>query len=347
VDKLKDNFWFSKKILITGHTGYVGTWLNYFLCKNQADIYGVSLKKNPSKIFRLLSFNKKKSFFFNIVNYSQLEKIAKKIKPEIIIHLAAQPLVLDSYIKPIETYESNMIGTLNILRVVRKFNFIKTAVFFTTDKVYKNNDKKKIFNETDSLNGDDPYSGSKAASEIIINSFTKSFLQNKNVIVLRAGNIIGGGDYTKTRLIPDIILASLNKRKVRIRNKNAIRPWQHIMDVIFLIKGIIEKVHKNNNFYDVFNIGPMRSKITVKQILKIIKKYFKVKEIFLKKNIKEKNYIILNSTKIKKIFGLSNNLTEKEALSLTIAWYKNFHFNKLNVKKLFDGDFLFYNKKIK
>jgi CDP-glucose 4,6-dehydratase len=148
-------------------------------------------------------------------------------------------------------------------------------------------------------------------------------------------------------LIPDIILASLNKRKVRIRNKNAIRPWQHIMDVIFLIKGIIEKVHKNNNFYDVFNIGPMRSKITVKQILKIIKKYFKVKEIFLKKNIKEKNYIILNSTKIKKIFGLSNNLTDKEALSLTIAWYKNFHFNKLNVKKIFDGDFLFYNKKIK
>ena len=104
--------------------------------------------------------------------------LSKKIKPEIIIHLAAQPLVLDSYIKPIETYESNVIGTLNILRVVRKFNFIKTAVFFTTDKVYKNNDKKKIFNETDSLNGDDPYSGSKAASEIIINSFTKSFLQN-------------------------------------------------------------------------------------------------------------------------------------------------------------------------
>lgn len=342
---IKKNFWSSRKVLITGHTGYVGTWLNFLLSRYQADTYGISLKSNQSKIFKSLKFSRRKTFFFNINNYSKLEKTIKKIKPTIIIHLAAQSLVLKSFVEPLDTYESNIMGTLNILRIIRKFDFIKTSIFFTTDKVYRNYDKKKTFKENESLNGDDPYSGSKAASEIVINSFTKSFLKDKNIIVLRAGNIIGGGDYNYSRLIPDIIYGFLNKKIVKIRNKNAIRPWQHVLDVIFIIKKIIEKIHSKKKYFDIFNIGPKKSKFKVFQILNFIEKTFKVKKKYLKHNFKEKNFIFLNSNKIAKKFSLKNKLTIKETLDRTVEWYKKFHLKKINIEDIFNDDFKFYKNK--
>jgi CDP-glucose 4,6-dehydratase len=341
----KKNFWLSKKVLITGNTGFVGTWLNYLLLRCKADVYGISLKNNKNKIFQLLKFNKKKTFFFDINNYSQLEKTLKKIEPEIIIHLAAQSLVLKSFTEPINTYETNIMGTLNILRIIRKFNFIKTSIFFTTDKVYKNYNKKKFFKETDSLNGDDPYSGSKAASEILINSFTKSFLKNRNIIVLRAGNIIGGGDHNTTRLIPDVMSGYFNNRLVKIRNKNAIRPWQHILDVIFIVKDIIEKTHFKKKYFEIFNIGPKKSIIKVFQIINFIEKTFKIKKKYLKFNNKEKKFIFLDSAKILKKYNLYNKLNSEESLNLTIEWYKKFYNNKINIKNIFNSDIEFYENK--
>jgi CDP-glucose 4,6-dehydratase len=341
----KKNFWLSKKVLITGDNGFVGTWLNYLLKRYKANTYGISLKNNKNKINKLLQFNKNKSFVFNINNYSKLKKTIKKIKPKILIHLAAQSLVLKSFEEPNYTYETNIMGTLNILRVIKEFNFIKTAIFFTTDKVYENSNKKKFFKENNILNGDDPYSGSKAASEIVINSFVKSFLKKKNIIVLRAGNIIGGGDYNSTRLIPDIMSGYFNNRLVKIRSKNSIRPWQHILDVIFIIKKIVEKIHVKKNCFEIFNIGPRKSTLKVFQILNLIKKEFKIKIRFLKSNSREKKFIFLNSEKIFKKYNLKNKLNIQESINLTTKWYKKFYLKKINIKNIFDDDIKFYESK--
>lgn len=344
---LPDTFWTSKKVLITGHTGFVGCWLNFLLLKNNVDTYGLSLKdKNKEKkFFDLLHFNKKKSFFFDISDFSKLDKLVRKIKPNIIIHLAAQPLVLYSYSNPVETYKTNITGTINILRILKKYKFLKTGLFFTTDKVYENNLKKKAFKEINKLNGDDPYSGSKAASEIIINSFTKSFLKNKNILVLRAGNIIGGGDYNKSRLIPDIVLSSIKKKILYIRNKNSIRPWQHILDVIYIIKHLIKKTYSKKKNYEIFNLGPNKSSVSVDIILKKFEKSFSIKKKFLKSSDKEKKNLILDTMKIKKRYNLKNILTKDEIFERTISWYEKYHRQKIDMKKIMDDDFKFFAKK--
>lgn len=350
MDKIRSNlsesFWASKKVLITGHTGFVGCWLNYLLLKSNADTYGLSLKdKNKEKnFFDLLYFNKKKSFFFNITDFNKLDKLVKKIKPNIIIHLAAQPLVLYSYLNPLETYKTNITGTINVLRILKKYKFLQTGLFFTTDKVYENKLKKKAFKEIDKLNGEDPYSGSKAASEIIINSFTKSFLKNKNILVLRAGNIVGGGDFNKSRLIPDIVLNSIKKKILYIRNKNSIRPWQHILDVIFIIKHLIKKTYSKKN-YEIFNLGPNKSSINVDKILKKFEKSFLIKKKFSRPTNKEKKSLILDTTKIKQKYNLKNILTSNEIFERTISWYEKYHKQKIDLKKLMDDDFKFFIKK--
>ena len=351
MDKIKntlsDPFWNSKKVLITGHTGFVGCWLNFLLLKNKADTYGLSLKdkKKEKNFFNLLNFNKKKSFFFDVSNFNKLDKLVRKIKPDIIIHLAAQPLVLYSYLNPLETYKTNITGTINILRILKKYKFLKTGLFFTTDKVYENKLKKKAFKEIDKLNGDDPYSGSKAASEIIINSYTKSFLKNKNILVLRAGNIIGGGDYNESRLIPDIVLSSIKKKILYIRNKNSIRPWQHILDVIFTIKHLIKKTYSKKKNYEIFNLGPNNSSLSVNQILKKFEKRFSIKKKFLRSTSKEKKSLLLNTIKIQKRYNLKNIMTKDEVIDRTISWYEKYHKQKIDMRKLLENDFKFFVKK--
>lgn len=335
--------WEKKKILITGHSGFVGSWLTFVLNKKNIENYGVSLKSEKSKLFRILPSNKN-NFYFDINDFNKLDKLVNKIKPNIIIHLAAKSLVLKSYANPIETYKTNIMGTLNVLRVLKKYKFLKTGIFFTTDKVYQNVENKKKFKEDDSLSGDDPYSGSKAASEIVINSFVKSFLKNKNLVVLRAGNIIGGGDYTKSRLIPDIINNYLNKSKMKVRNLNSIRPWQHVIDITNIILRIIEKIYNKNKFFDSFNLGPSKSNVKVKKIIYEFEKKFNFKKAILKNNIYEKKVLKLNSNKIYKKFKLKNKLSTHDSIKRTIQWYKELHQNKKNAQTLCEGDLDYFNK---
>ena len=336
--------WKKKKILITGHSGFVGSWLTFFLNKKKIKNYGVSIKRENSQLFKLLPSNKN-SFFLDINNYSKLDKLIYKIKPHIIIHLAAKSLVLNSYKSPIETYQTNIMGTLNVLRVIKKYKFLKTGVFFTTDKVYRNDNSNKKFTEKDNLSGDDPYSGSKAASEIVINSFTKSFLKNKNLAVLRAGNIIGGGDYNKTRLIPDIVSGYLNKSKVKIRNPNSVRPWQHVVDVINIIVKVIEKIHSKDKFFDIFNIGPNVSNIKVSKIISEFEKEFNIKKLIIKqKNFREKTILNLNSKKIYNKFKLKNKLSTMQSITKTITWYKKIHDLQKKAADLCEEDINYYNK---
>lgn len=332
----KKNFWDNKRVLITGHSGFIGSWLFYFFKKEKIETYGIGLKPNDKlSLFYLLNNDKKNSYISDINNFDKINNIIKKIKPSIIVHLAAQSLVLESLKKPENTFKTNIMGTLNILRLIKRYKFIKTAIFFTSDKVYNNNNNsKKKFKETDCLGGDDPYSGSKAASEIVINSYCKTFLTEKNILILRCGNVIGGGDYSKYRIIPDIIKAYLKNKILRVRNPQAVRPWQHVVDVIFIIKSLIEKIHSKKKFYDTFNIGLKKNNLTTMSLISKIKKKFSIRIKINKNNSIEKKFLYLNSNKILKKLDIKNLIDLPNAINNTVNWYYNFHIKKIDPIKL-------------
>ena len=204
-------FWKNKKVFITGHTGFKGTWLSIILNLLGAKIYGYSLKPRKKSLFNQTNINKSlnSSTIADIRNFSLLKKKIHQFKPDVIFHLAAQPLVLESYKNPKNTYETNIIGTVNLLETIKKINSVKSVVIITTDKVYKINKKNVKYGELAELGGNDPYSASKASVELIVNSYIKSFFNdNKKKTVIstaRSGNVIGGGDYSENRLMPDII----------------------------------------------------------------------------------------------------------------------------------------------
>ena len=234
----KNKFWENKKVLITGHSGFKGSWLATWLNFYGSKICGISLPpENPFNLFDNLNIKDKiyESHFSDICNLPELTKIVNSFKPDITFHLAAQPLVLTSYKKPLLTWETNVIGTANLLNALSNLNTNSTLVVITTDKVYENKEWIYGYKENDQLGGHDPYSASKAAVEILVNSWRKSFCQpQKNgrlkIATARAGNVIGGGDWSQNRLIPDSIKALLKKEKIKIRNPHSTRPWQHVLE---------------------------------------------------------------------------------------------------------------------
>ena len=298
---MNTKFWKNKKILIIGHTGFKGGWLTMVLNLLGANVYGISLPPDTKDNFYDLT-NLKNYLIqdkkINIENFKLLETTIKKIKPEIIFHLAAQSKVRESYTNPLDTIRTNTLGTANILEIFKQSKFIKSLLITTTDKVYKNADKRKIFKENDELGGDDVYSASKSSVEIITNSYLKVFSETKekSVICLRAGNVIGGGDWSKDRIIPDCIKSIKNKKSIILRNPKSIRPWQHVLEPIIGYIITAEKIHnKKNNLGIAINFGPKRSNcVNVKTLAsklilnlnlnkKIIEK--KTKQNFHEKNI--------------------------------------------------------------
>jgi CDP-glucose 4,6-dehydratase len=339
-------FWKNKRILITGHSGFVGAWLFHYLNKKKIQVFGISLKPEKKTLHYLLGHNKNKnSYTCDINNFSKLEKIIKKIRPNIIVHLAAQSLVIESVNQPINTYKTNIFGTLNILTIIKKYSFIKSSIFFTSDKIYENNSSKNKFNESHKLNGDDPYSGSKAASEIVINSYKKTFLLDKNVIVLRAGNIVGGGDYAKYRIIPDIIRSCINKKTLQIRNSKATRPWQHVLDVISAIIKILEKTYYKKSYHEIFNIGNNTKSISVSAVLKIAIKYFSLNINFKKIKTIDKKILNLNCLKIFKKLKIKNIYSQKIAIEEAFKWYNDYHLKKIRPKILCDNEIKKYESR--
>lgn len=338
-----------QKILITGHTGFVGSWLYFFFKKKNFDVFGIGLKpENKNDLFYQLKINKdKNSKLLNILNYNELEKHIVKIKPNIIFHLAAESLVLRSFKKPNLSYKTNIIGTLNILNLIKKYNFIKTGFFFTTDKVYKNNESKKKFTENDSLGGDDPYSGSKSASEMVINSFSKSFLKKKKIIIIRCGNIIGGGDNGKNRIIPDIIKSIKSKKTLIIRNANSTRPWQHILDVIFILYFLIKKIKNKKNFIKIFNISSKSKSETVRKVVKEFRKKFKFKYKFLYKKNLEKKYLELNSNKLYKEYKIKNYFSSTQSIRKTVKFYFEILKNKKKINDKVNAELQDYERNTK
>ena len=257
---MRKNFWKNKKVLITGHTGFKGSWLSIWLKLQGADIVGISLDPptNPSIYERAELSSSMLSLRQDICKLNPVKKIFKTYNPEIVFHMAAQPLVRQSYLNPVQTYETNVMGTLNILELIRKSPSIKSAVIITTDKCYEENLSKKPYNENSKLGGSEPYSVSKACAELISKSYqTKYKGVGKKIITLRAGNVVGGGDWAKDRLIPDVIRSLQNKDKLVIRNPNAIRPWQHVLEPLSGYMQLCESlIQDGETFSGAWNFGP-------------------------------------------------------------------------------------------
>jgi CDP-glucose 4,6-dehydratase len=332
------DFWKNKKVLIIGHTGFVGGWLAQILLLKGANISGIALKPtNKYYLFNLLDLKKKISnYFCDINNFSKLNKIISKINPEIIFHFASQSLVSTGYEKSIQTFDTNVRGTINILESCRLQKKIKSLLVMTSDKCYQNNEKKYFFTEEYPLGGDDPYSASKACQEIIVNSYKKSFFNKKiGISTVRAGNIIGGADWAENRLIVDIVKSYHKNKTLFLRNPNAIRPWQHVFDVLNGCMLLAKKMYISpNNFSSAWNFGPSKNKInefaTVEKILNKINNYFpkKIKIQIIKSQYREKKNLFLNSNKSKKFLGWQKVLDLNSSLKLTLDWYLYFIKNK-------------------
>lgn len=327
----------NKKILITGHTGFKGSWLTFWLKSLDAKICGVSkdVPTHPS-LFNTLKLKKGiLDLRVDIRNLSALKKIVKNFKPDFVFHLAAQSLVKKSYLDPAYTFSTNAIGTGNLLESLRYLKNKCNVVLITSDKSYKNLEILRGYKETDELGGYDPYSASKGCAEFIIQSYIKSFFKKKKNIrigITRAGNVIGGGDWSEDRVVPDCFKSwSLNK-KVMIRSPNSTRPWQHVLEVISGYLILAKRLnHKDDLNGEAFNFGPKNSQDkTVKDVILEIKKNlptFKWK-IKKKKLFSESKLLKLNSSKAKRKLKWSNKLSFNETLKMTANWYEAFYKKK-------------------
>lgn len=325
------NFWKNKRVFITGHTGFKGSWLTLILSSMGAKITGFAL--NPISKPNFFDGLKLKKYLVkdirqNILDYSKLKSAIKKFKPEIIFHLAAQSSVLESYKTPRQTILTNVIGTTNIVEATKLCKSTKSLIIVTTDKVYLNLEKKIPFKENDNLGGHDIYSGSKAAAEVLSQSYIKSFFNLKqkcNVATVRSGNCIGGGDWTKDRIIKDCAEAFLKDKNLTIRSPNATRPWQHVIEPLFGYLNLSEKLFYKKKYEGSWNFGPRKkSNLKVIEVAKFSKRFLNSKsKIVIKKNkLYESTNLSLDSSKSNKYLKWKTKMNSYEALKLTLSWYK-------------------------
>lgn len=252
-------FFRDKRVLVTGHTGFKGSWLCKILYDMEAKVTGYAMEPVCNSLYKLLGLEHKiHSIIGDIRNFSQLKQTFIQEKPEIVIHLAAQPIVRESYITPQETYEINVLGTVNLLECIRQTDSVISVVNVTTDKVYDNQEWEWGYREDDRLDGFDPYSNSKSCSELVTHSYNRSFLKEKGIAVstMRAGNVIGGGDFSKDRIIPDCVRAMQNKEKIIVRNPYSVRPYQHVLEPLHAYLLVAWQQAVNPRYAGCYNVGP-------------------------------------------------------------------------------------------
>jgi CDP-glucose 4,6-dehydratase len=340
------NFFYKKKVIVTGHTGFKGSWLTLWLKTYGANIFGISkdIPTKPSNFNASKVYNGIKNYKLDILDQKKLKKLFLKIKPDYVFHLAAQSLVKKSYEDPSITWNTNLIGTLNILESLRQLNKSCIAVLVTSDKCYLNKETHKGYKESDTLGGEDPYSASKASTEILIKSYVKSFFKEKNnkiyIASVRAGNVIGGGDWSKNRLIPDCIIKWSKHKAVKIRSPLSTRPWQHVLEAVSGYILLATKLSKNFKLHgESFNFGPSNnSNYNVIYLVKTINKFWKnIKwSIVANKNklFKESNLLRLNIQKVKKVIKWKSILKFEESIAMTINWYRYFYFKSNDMSDL-------------
>ena len=327
-----NEFWKNKKVLITGNTGFKGSWLSLLLLKLGATVKGYSLKCNyKPNIYKLYHLEKKfETVNGNILNLNKFKETLISFKPDIIFHLAAQPLVKKSYNNPYLTFKTNILGTINVYECLKKIeNNIKVVINVTSDKVYRNEEKKIRFKEEDYLGGFDPYSCSKSCADLIEQSYRKSFLieNNINSSTVRAGNVIGGGDWSKDRLIPDLIRSVRNDKDLIIRYPHAIRPWQHVLDPTYGYIKLAEKMYYNRNYSSEWNFGPEANQVcSVEDLINRFLILFKKKKIVKKKRAihSEAISLQLDIHKVKKKLRWKPKWNLKKTIIETANWYKEY-----------------------
>ncbi len=354
-----NKFFKGKKVLITGHTGFKGSWLTVWLQILGAKVIGVSngFPTYPNH-YQLLNLDKKiLNKNLDIRNLTLLKSFIKKNQPDFVFHLAAQSIVNLSYKDPLKTWSTNTLGTINLLESLRQLKKKCIAIIITSDKSYENLEIKRGYNEKDRLGGKDPYSASKASADIAISSYVNSFFSHKNnkvfIATARAGNVIGGGDWSLNRLIPDCVRSWSRKNDVLIRSPHSTRPWQHVLEAIYGYITLAINLNKNPNLHgQVFNFGPENyQNYKVISLVKLMKKYWENVSWKLNKNnnkiFKESSLLKLNSRKAKKILKWRSILTFKENIFLVANWYKNFYLNSKLAYKLTSGQIEFYQDILK
>jgi CDP-glucose 4,6-dehydratase len=333
------NIYKSKKVLITGHTGFKGSWLSMWLSKLGADVYGLSnnIPTNPSN-FGVLKLNERVTDNrLNLNDAEDVKKLICDVRPDYLFHLGAQALVRPSYDFPLETLNTNAIGTANVLEALRFVNKQIQAVFITSDKAYDNLELKRGYVETDILGGKDPYSASKGMAELAIKTYYHSYFKNQNsnirIAIARAGNVIGGGDWAKDRIIPDCVKAWANNESVEIRNPEATRPWQHVLEPLggYLLLGAI-LTESDKILGEAFNFGPPEENdFSVRELIEEMRQYWSnVQWIDLSRNasnLYEANLLKLNCEKAQNFLSWCPTLNFKETIKMTVEWYKAFYTN--------------------
>lgn len=330
-----NNIYQGKRVFLTGHTGFKGSWLALWLTKLGAEVCGYSLAPNtkPSMFEELNIQNKiSKSIIGDILDNEKLQAEMKAFEPDIVFHLAAQPLVRLSYAEPILTYQTNVIGSLNVLEAARHTQSVKAFVNITTDKCYENKEVNRGYKEDEPMGGYDMYSSSKGCVEIMSLSFRRSFLQAEGTYAMataRAGNVIGGGDWALDRLIPDCVRYINAGEKIEIRNPVAVRPWQHVLEPLsgYLLLG--EKLlEEGKKFAEGFNFGPNEdSVLRVAEVAQKVCEYYGKGEVVVQKrdDLHEANLLMLNIEKAEQVLGWTPTYTADEAVRKSVEWYKHFY----------------------
>ena len=325
------NFWNGKKVFLTGHTGFKGSWTSLWLKKLGSKVKGYSLEPNTNpSLFEVLKLEKSiSSEVGDIRNLDNLHKSMQEFEPDIVLHMAAQPLVRDSYKDPIKTYNTNVIGTVNLFEAVRKTSSIKAVVNITSDKCYQNNEWERGYHENDPMGGYDPYSNSKGCSELITSSYRNSFFNSSSTVSLasvRAGNVIGGGDWAKDRIIPDILKAFDNKEPIIIRNPNAVRPWQHVLEPISGYLTVAEKLFLFGDKYaQGWNFGPKdKDAMPVRELLDYLVNHWKEESSWIqdsKENPHEAMLLKLDITKAREELNWEPFWDLEKTLQTIIEWH--------------------------
>ncbi len=327
-----NRFYKGKKVLITGHTGFKGSWLSQLLLKEGAEVTGYALEPptTPS-LFELCHLaDRMNSIIGDVRDLNHLMEVFKQVQPEIVIHMAAQPLVRESYNNPVYTYDVNVMGTVNVLECVRRTPSVKSFLNVTTDKVYLNREWERGYREEDELNGYDPYSNSKSCSELVTSSYMKSFLKDMNVAVstARAGNVIGGGDFATDRIIPDCVRAVTEGKEIIVRNPYSVRPFQHVLEPLVAYLMICAAQYEDMKYAGSYNIGPDESDcINTGCLADVFCQSWRVhtgKEVYWK-NVydggpHEAQFLKLDCAKFKSVFGWQPKWSVSDAITKIVEW---------------------------
>ena len=331
--------------MLTGHTGFKGAWMALWLSQMGAKVTGISLPPNSTpNLFTLANIAQMtNSHFADIRDVDEVSNIVKKAQPEIVLHLAAQALVRPGYKDPLGTFATNVMGTANVLNSLRDLDSVKAIVAVTTDKVYKNLETGRAYKEDDQLGGYDPYSASKAASEIIISSYRDSYLAKQGVAVAsaRAGNVIGGGDWSEDRLIPDAVRAWDSDLPLEIRRPNAVRPWQHVLEPLNGYLVLAEKIYTDFTLAGAFNFGPQTHEAaTVKKVIEIANQAYGCGSVFWGNGTEgphEASLLSLEISKAQEILDVTPRWNLQETIERTMGWYQQQR-SGVNAHLLCDAD---------